>query len=399
VTSVRIALVYRSFDLSSSLARFSVELARYLSQRHDVHVYSIAERTDATIVPAVTFHPVPVRAVGHGGGYCARELVSFGRNAAALLRRERFDVIHARAPSTWHADVLHLPGIARGEAARAGYPAWRLAASRVRHPGHAARLLVERRSLSNPALRRIHVDAPSVRDDLVHYCGFAAEDILVALPGVDLDDFRPAPDRVAARRAAGIEGDRLAILFCGHEFRRKGLERAIEALAAARMDAELIVVGSSPDEPTFREIARRRGVGARVRFVGTTREPAVFFRAADVFVLPTHFDIWGATVVEAMAAGVPPVVSSAAGASSLIEEGRTGLVLREPFGFHELRDALERLAGDSRLRLGMGEAGRRQADAFSWEAHGKLVEADLIATVAERAQPIRRYARARSPRR
>jgi glycosyltransferase involved in cell wall biosynthesis len=384
--------VYRNFGLTGSLSRFSVELARYLSTRHDVHVYSIARRTDKTLAAGVTFHDVPVISLGSGSGFCARELLSFARNTAALLDRERFDIVHVRAPGTWRGDVLHVPGVVRGEARLQGYGRWRLAASTVRHPGNAARRFVERRALDNPGLRRIHVDAPTVRDDLVRIHGFDGDDVLVAVPGVNLDEFHPALGRAAARIEAGLGagGDRLTLLFCGHDFERKGLARAIEAVAAARVEADLIVIGASPETPKYRALAERHGVGERIRFLGERADAAVFFRAADAFLLPTHADIWGVTVVEAMAAGTPPVVSAAAGAASAVDDGRTGIVLPEPYDPRDLRDAIERLANDVPYRLSLGSAGRQRAARYSWEAHCTLVESDLVALNAEAAAQIRR---------
>ena len=133
---MRVALVYRAFHLSGSLPRFHVELARYLSGRgHDVHVYSTAVNTERSLAPACTFHNVPVEAIARGSGMSRRELRSFARAAAALLERADYDIVHTRAPSTWVADVLHVPGVQRGEAELEGRGVVRLRLSRLRHPG------------------------------------------------------------------------------------------------------------------------------------------------------------------------------------------------------------------------------------------------------------------------
>lgn len=399
--AVRIALVYRSFELTGSLPRFSVELARFLSRSHEIHVFAIARRTDRSLVPGATFHDVPVSALGDGGGFSARELLSFARNAATLLGDPSYDIVHVRAPSTWCGDVLHVPGVVRGEAAIQHITPARLVATTVRHPGNAARWLIERRALANRSLRRIHVDAPSVRDDLVRYHGFDPEDVVVAVPGVNLDEFHPADDREAARAEAGLEpSERFTALFCGHDFERKGLDRAIEALAAMRSDAELLVVGSSPDETRYRALASDRGVAERVRFLGARSDAAAIFRAADAFVLPTRAEIWGATVVEAMASGTPPVVTSVAGAASAVTTGVNGVVLPEPFAIEDLRDALEQLATDSSFRRSLAVAGRDRAARYSWEEHGRLVEADLVelAAASTRALRKRRRRQAATPR-
>ncbi len=107
---MRIGLVYRHFNLTGSLQRYTVELARYLSRRdHEVHVFSIASTTLESLAPGCTFHPVPAKHVQHGV-WSVRELWSFASAAARQVAREPLDVVHARLPSTWEADVLHLAG-------------------------------------------------------------------------------------------------------------------------------------------------------------------------------------------------------------------------------------------------------------------------------------------------
>jgi UDP-glucose:(heptosyl)LPS alpha-1,3-glucosyltransferase len=390
---MRVALVYRSFHVGGSLPRFHVELSRYLASRgHDTHVYAIGARTERELAPDCTFHDVPVSAIGEGLTADWRELLSFSRNVRRLLATERYDAVHVRTPSTWDGDVIHVSGVVRGEALAAGMSPMRSAASMVRHPSGLARRLLEGKALRNPRVERFHADAPIVRDHLVQLYGIAPERVTVVLPGVDLDGFHPADDTRAERAALGLPADgRFLVLFCGHDFERKGLDRAIEALAAMREPAELVVVGHSPAEEGYRRLAAERGVADRVHFMGARDDAQRFYRAADAFLLPTRMDIWGITVIEAMASGLPCVVSDGAGSAALVEEGVTGYVVPEPCAVSQLVDALDRLAGSAELRASLGEAGRRVALAQSWARHGELVEAELQ-HVAER-----RAAAARSP--
>ena len=72
-------------------------------------------------------------------------------------------------------------------------------------------------------------------------------------PAVNLLKFRPGEDPVASKRAVGIRNAATTtLLFCGSDFERKGLDRAIEALAATEIDVELLVIGSSGQEAHFR---------------------------------------------------------------------------------------------------------------------------------------------------
>jgi glycosyltransferase involved in cell wall biosynthesis len=382
---MRVALVYRSFRLTGSLARRTIELARHLSRNHDVHVFAIGERTDASLAPGCTFHDVPVDHLGDGVRFSARELLTFAFRAPRLVARERFDIVHVCNPSTWIGDVLHLPGAAHGEAALRGVSDARFVASYLRHPGNGARWIVERRALRNRSLRRIHVDAPSVVGDLERYHRIPAERVLVVPPAVNLAEFKPTKDTAAARASVSVRGDRTVLLFCGSDLERKGLDRVIDALGTTDVEAELLVVGSNFDEDRFRTLAATRGVGDRVHFLGNRSDVARFYQAADVLVLPTRVDVWGVTPIEAMASGIPSIVSSAAGSAAVVRDAGAGIVLAQPFDVRSLRDAIERLARDPALRQTMGRAGLAAAAAHSWESRGQLVEDELVALAEQRS--------------
>lgn len=374
-----------------------VELARYLSSEHEVHVFSIAARTDRHLAPECRFHAVPVAALGDGVRFSARELASFARNAASAVAAHEHDLVYTCAPSTWVADVLCVPGVARDEAALAGISTWRYAAIGVRRPGDLVRRLLERRALGWRGLRRLHAHAPSVRDALVCRYGFSPDDILVVPPGVDVERFRPPRDKARARAEAGIPDERsFVVLFCGSDFHRKGLDRAIRALACLppSLDALLLVLGGGPEAP-YRKLASELSVSDRIRFLGLREDAWRFYQAADAVVLPTRADVWGVIPFEAMASGVPAVVSAAAGSSQAVEHGKTGIVLPEPFRVEALTEALVALATHIDLRRSIARSGLRAVHAHSLEHRLKTIAEDLLAVAEARREhtPIARRAR------
>lgn len=350
-------------------------------------MYSSAVHTERSLAPGCTFHDVPVRAVARGSGMSSSELRSFASAAAALLEKADgdYDVVHTRAPSTWVADVLHVPGIQRGEAELEGRGAARWVLTRLRHPGNQARYAIERRAIRNPRVERFHTDAPIVRDHLVRFYGIDAERIRVMPPGVNPEEFHPG-DRLAARKQTGLPADdRSLVLFCGHDFQRKGLDCVIRAMEASRSQFELVVVGSNDAQPAFESLADLCGVRDRVHFVGTAANASLFYQAADVFVLPTRADIWGATVIEAMACGIPPIVSDVAGAATAVSEGVDGFVLPGTVSPEQLARTLDRALDDPDLLRAMAPRCRETALRYSWDEHGRAVEQDLEAVVELKA--------------
>ena len=146
----------------------------------------------------------------------------------------------------------------------------------------------------------------------------------------DAERAREDGSAAAFRRAAGAPERALVFLFVGKLIVRKRVIDFIRALAGLRASGRLvhgIVVGSGPEEHDLRQQAEM--LGAPVHFAGfknQTELPAAY-AAADCFVLPASIESWGLVVNEAMACGLPAIVSDAAGcAPDLVVPGKTGFV-------------------------------------------------------------------------
>jgi glycosyltransferase involved in cell wall biosynthesis len=110
------------------------------------------------------------------------------------------------------------------------------------------------------------------------------------------------------------------------------------------------------------------GLGGQIRFVGYVPREAIPARyaAAHVFVLPSYNEGMSVATLEAMAAGLPVVVTRTAGTTDLVEEGVNGLTF-DWADVDALTDHLRRLASDRALARDMGAACRARAKAFSWD--------------------------------
>ena len=107
-------------------------------------------------------------------------------------------------------------------------------------------------------------------------------------------------------------------------------------------------------------VLREAGLGDRLRLLGYREDVAALLAAADIFVLPSHFEGLPMSVIEAMLCGLPVVATDIRGPREQVVEGDTGLLV--PMGdAGALRDAIARLAADPDLRHRMGEAGRDRA--------------------------------------
>jgi UDP-glucose:(heptosyl)LPS alpha-1,3-glucosyltransferase len=169
-----------------------------------------------------------------------------------------------------------------------------------------------------------------VREEILRAFRIAPEKLHVIYSGVDLDHFSPWERerlRGAARAELGCRPRDTVFLFVGAGFFRKGLAAAIEALSLARQSANwLLVVGRDRDEAAYIERARAAGLGERVRFLGARDDVRPYYAAADCFILPSRYDPFPNTVLEALAMGLPSIVSARCGAAEVIEPGVNGWV-------------------------------------------------------------------------
>ncbi len=202
--------------------------------------------------------------------------------------------------------------------------------------------------------------------------GAPADRIDIVPPGVDHAYFSPG-DRRWARRALGL-GPGPVLLFVGRIQPLKGLDVAVRALAGlSRRDAELVAVGGpsgteGADElARVRVLARQLGVGDRVRFVPPQPHHllSTYYRAAEVCLVPSRSESFGLVALEAAACGTPVVAAAVGGLRTLVDHGRTGLLIdsRDPA---EFAAATSRLLDDPATARSMAAAAVDKARDYTW---------------------------------
>jgi len=191
--------------------------------------------------------------------------------------------------------------------------------------------------------------------------GVQRKHIFFAPFSVDNQAFQIGEERPEARRQIrsqfGIPPEATVVLFASKLTARKraiDLVDAMKSVAATDDKVMLLIVGTGPDEGLVRIAAN--ALGKRVCFVGfrNQSEMPAFFAAADMFVLPSEAEPWGLVVNEAMAAGLPVIVSDDVGAAEDLVAGKdTGIVY--PVGHvASLTSAISILASNLETRNRMG---------------------------------------------
>ncbi len=201
------------------------------------------------------------------------------------------------------------------------------------------------------------------------------EQVAVLHPGIDgapyskLDRGRC---RQEVRARLGIASDDPLILFVSMNFSVKGLDHLFRGLGRLRQKSpvarfRLLVVGRG-DEKAYGRLARDLGIGDAVVFSGAVareRLPEIYL-AADCYAMLSRFDTFGMVVLEAMAAGLPVLVSGCVGARDLVQEGENGFVIEEPGDADAIAERIGALLRDDLLGM-MGPKALQTARENSWE--------------------------------
>ncbi len=309
---------------------------------------------DPRYYTAVTSIPFYLADFARRGGY-DHILIHFGLNGEGLAARL---VAALSGGRTRYSIVFHFP-----------YEA---------SPGRFREF--RRYGLLGHATHRIAVSsyiAASLRDHLGASC-------TVIPSGVDARHFHLDPARRDTTRAAlGIAPHERVLLSVGALEPRKGMDRLLAALAPEDGGAppapadRFVVVGDGTEAPSLRARAAALGLDDRVIWVARTVDMPALYNAADLFALLSNHEAFGLVALEAMACGLPVVVSDGSAFPEFVTPD-VGLLV-DPADGAAVRRALNLLLGDAALRARMGSAGRRRVEAaYTWDR----VARDVLALVS-----------------
>jgi glycosyltransferase involved in cell wall biosynthesis len=196
-------------------------------------------------------------------------------------------------------------------------------------------------------------------------------DIAIWARGVDREQFNPDRRDMDWRRQLGIADEELAIVFLGRIVMEKGLDVFAGVIRAVRergVKHRVMVVGEGPARPWFeQQVPDAIFLGQQT---GTDLSRAL--ASADVLLNPSITEAFGNVTLEAMACGLPVVAAEATGATTLVKNGQTG-VLVEATDIDAYAEALAAYARDPELRKRHGEAGLAVAQTMDWDTINSAV--------------------------
>jgi UDP-glucose:(heptosyl)LPS alpha-1,3-glucosyltransferase len=347
--------------------RYLVDLCtRMVDHGFEVHVY--AEHWDEE-TPGIHHHRVKTLSFPK-----SFRLLSFALRATKEMTRGNYDVTLG-VGNTLRADVLqphggvHWAWFWRSLKAYDQPVLWTIKfLGRVLSPKQWIGGWIEDAPYKGKSYSKIIAISDMVKQDIIRWYGVSEDRIVVVYNGVDIERFHPRNGqyREEIRRRHNV-GSELLILFVSNNFRMKGLDYLINALARMKREGhpafKLLVLGRDQKEPYLR-LANRRGISEEIVFVGPTDEPEKYYGAADVLVHPAFYDSFSLVVLEAMASGLPVITTPTTGASGILSHRGDGFIVENMRDLEELEAAITYFSNES-VRLRASDLGRIKAERYS----------------------------------
>ena len=373
---LKIAVLNRVFSARGGGAEsYSIRLVEQLAACHEIHVF--AQQIEHQW-PGVSYHRVssPLRK--------PRWINQLWYAAATwLATRSGFDVVHSHE-NTWHGRVqtIHVKPVRHN--LLGGRSGWRRRLRWLKiatSPRLLTYLALEALRFRQRPGQQVVLTSSSLQADALAAYPDSRAAMVVVTPGVNLP--QQGWDRAAARRQLGLPPTVRLLLFVANDYARKGLTTLLAALVTLPVDVQLAVVGDTGQAQRFRDLAAALGVTGRVHFLGSLDGVAEAYRAADALVHPTLDDTFAMAVLEALAHGLPVVVSGPAqcGISTLLKDGKDALLLTDPQDSKELVATLKRLLSDVELQQRLAANGRAFAEAHTWEQAAAAYERLYLASL------------------
>lgn len=182
-------------------------------------------------------------------------------------------------------------------------------------------------------------------------------------PIQNLNDFKSSISKIK-----NSQNDKFIFVTTGRLVPIKNLERLIEAfsqLISHPANIELHIIGDGPNREKLEKLCQIKGISEQVRFSGFQQDVFSFLKNADVFVLPSLSEGSSVSLAEAMAVGLPSIVTKIGGAGEILGDSNSGFLI-DPVNTSELKDAMQSMLTLSQEdRKAMGQRAKEEAKRFS----------------------------------
>lgn len=224
---------------------------------------------------------------------------------------------------------------------------------------------------------------PAERSQIEYLYKTSINTIKVIPPGVDTGHFYPIPPD-EAKEAIEIPTDHRMLLFVGRIERLKGIETLIKAIAILydsgflkECPHYLTIIGGNPDDThedlnsemhRLKDLSKEYNIEDLIIFLGKRSQDSLpyYYSAAEVVIMPSHYESFGMVALEAMACGTPVIASQVGGLAYLVKDGETGMVVPNDDP-QALADSLKKVLCRKGIRNELSANAARYAKEYDWE--------------------------------
>jgi len=361
----KIAVVIPRYGLVGGAEQYVTEVTDRIAHDPSFNVHVFAHKWVSSN-PKVTFHKVPV--ISHPRFL---EPLTFAYFTEKMISRENFDLVHSH-DRIFSSHIFTMHGIP--------HYLW-VREIRKRRP-HLHDLVIawlEKKLVKSGRCGFFLAVSSLVKEKFLEaYPEIEEERVIVVPPGIDHRPFQELDSSLCRRDIRGRYGigdKEVVLLFVGMNFEIKGLDRLLKVLVNVDKIVEstgkgrwrLLVVGKGKIGK-YKKVAEKLGLAGKVLFTDVLKKSELLkvYLACDIFCMLSYFDTFGLVVLEAMAAGLPVVISERVGAKDVVKEGVNGFVIDDNESPQDCAEKLVALFASAK-RAEMGQKAREKALSLSWE--------------------------------
>ena len=372
----RLAVVSPFLDKRNGTERIAVEWITRLQDSFEIHLYSQSvEDLDLT---NIVWHKIPKLPGPHLVNFLWWFLANhLWRAWDRQIHGLRYDLVYSPGVNCLNADVVSVHIIFAEYLQRIGSNAspsksisWPIRLHRKLY--YRICRFLEKQVYTNSETFLILISQKTATN-LERFYG-RHERIAILYLGLDHETFNPARRlqfRENARKEIGLSAERFVVLLVGNDWRNKGVPVLLQAMALLRdLPINLLVI-SREDPAAIESLVIDGGLAGYVRVMPPRKDVEFYYAAADAYAGPSLEDTFALPPAEAMACGLPVIVSAANGTCEIMTNEQNGLVLSDPTNSAELAEMLRRLYHDENLRKRLGENAAETARKYSWERNGR----------------------------
>ena len=376
-TKARLAVVSPFLDKRHGSERITIEWLSHLPDEFDIHVYS--QRIEDFDESKFTWHRIPKLPGPHLLNFlwwlAANRLWRYWDRR---FRGLRHDLVFSAGANCLDADAIcvHIVFAEYTRQVRGGMrflqnPLWEWPRLLHRKVYYGISVWMEEHAYKNCETMLVVYSRKTARE-LEQFYG-RADPIPVLHLGLDHSVFNTtvrAALREGAREALKLAEDQFTLVLVGNDWRNKGVAVLLDAMANLRDLPIRLLIVSREDQSSCRRVVAEKNLEDRVFFLPPRKDIEFYYAAADAYAGPSLQESYGIPPAEAMACGLPVIVSAAAGVSEIVTDDVDGMVLDDPTDATKLATKIRRVYEDKEFRNRLGDKASETARRYTWGRNG-----------------------------